>query len=48
MVILHTEICKKKKKIEKNYLHLYLIIFLNIILMLTSEGLAVMSDHTES
>ena len=37
MVILHTEICKKKEKLEKNYLHLYLTIFLNIILMLTSE-----------
>ena len=40
MVILHTEICKKKEKIEKNYLHLYLTIFLNIILMMTSEKLA--------
>ena len=41
MVILHTEICKKNEKLEKNYLHLYLTIFLNKILMLTSEKLAV-------
>jgi hypothetical protein len=34
MVILHTEICEKKEKLEKNYLHLYLTIFLNIILMI--------------
>ena len=38
MVILHTEICKKKEKLEKNYLHLYLTIFLNKFLMLTSEN----------
>jgi hypothetical protein len=37
MVILHTETSKKKEKLEKNYLHIYLTIFLNIILMLTSE-----------
>jgi len=37
MVILHTETCKKKEKLEKNYLHLYLTIFLNNFLMMTSE-----------
>ena len=40
MVILHTEICKKKEKLEKNYLHLYLTIFLNNFLMISSERLA--------
>jgi hypothetical protein len=44
MVILHTEICEKKEKLEKNYLHLYLTIFLNKILMLTSEKLAEAGD----
>ena len=40
MVILHTEICKKIDKLEKNYLHLYLTIFLNNFLMISSERLA--------
>ena len=39
-VILHTETCKKKEKLEKNYLHLYLTIFLNNFLMISSERLA--------
>jgi hypothetical protein len=38
MVILHTEICKKTKKKDKNYLHIYLTIFLNKFFM--SEKLA--------
>ena len=46
MVILHTETCKKKEKLEKNYLHLYLTKFLNIILMLTSERLAEYAYYT--
>jgi hypothetical protein len=40
MVILHTEICKKNKKLEKKSLHLYLTIFLNKILMISSEEIA--------
>ena len=40
----HTEICKKKEKLEKNYLHLYLTIFLNnfltVVCMISSERLA--------
>ena len=40
MVILHTEICKKKKKLQKKLLILYHSIFLNIKLMLTREKLA--------
>jgi len=39
MVILHTETCKKKKKAEKNYIHIYLAIFLNK-LMISSKRLA--------
>ena len=33
MVILHIETCKIKKKISKNYLHIYLTIHLNRILI---------------
>ena len=42
MVLLHTETCKKKEKLEKNYLHMYLTIFLNII---THDNIIFIHSH---